>query len=214
TWDDPFNLLLSYQPYKNLDLWNFENLEDIQSIQNRAFEILKNTFDENYLTLGGEFHFHKNKNNYIFIYGTYFKKNHILTKNKSLPQEFNGRFSFAFEGSLFENSNPHLFSTIRYAGIIRLRDGINWQLPSSKFMEEFHLEYSKKDPRILLSNGNKAAWLEKYIGKFNLSWETGRDISFMQRWVINKQTLMSALNENPALSINETFHCENHQFDE
>lgn len=81
-------------------------------------------------------------------------------------------------------------------------------------MEEFHLEYSKKDPRILLSNGNKAAWLEKYIGKFNLSWETGRDISFMQRWVINKQTLMSALNENPALSINETFHCENHQFDE
>lgn len=75
-------------------------------------------------------------------------------------------------------------------------------------MRVFHLKYSQEDPRILLSNGEKAVWLEKYIGKFNHSSEANHDISHMQRWVIKKKTLMSVLNDNEKLSINEIFYFE------
>lgn len=207
--DDPYNFLNDYQPHSKIDLWPLENGEWIKEAINVFSKILFSDLLDEIVLIGGEVRIYTSNVGMRGIFNSY-----LFPRSENIPEyrdvsTFNGRYSFVYLPGTFQPISPDKSFFVLCGGISKLINSINWLLPSLPLIKKFDWKFDKHNPTILRKNGEKIAWLEKFMGP--LSGVGGRydKQSAMQRWVCKKEALAVVLEDFPQFIRKENIIVEN-----
>lgn len=177
--DDPIHFLFEPRIHSNFDLWpdKYKRDEDLNPTNAKA--IMQTGLREDEILLAAVIKTYKDKLETTARYNT------SITPNieKKECSTFNGRSVFSLYSEAYPLDCPFGNLFILGGGMSKLIQTNNYLVPNVSLFTELGMIVDSSSPSTILNNGERAIWLEKWMGPESEIGTTAHQQNEMHRWV-------------------------------